>query len=456
MIFLTLALTLGIATAQGTPAPAGEPTAEQTEKQHPLPDLDLLFRVPLVQEGRAPAYPAWAPPSWAVTSSASLALEKAGTQLLAMAEEVPLAWQPRFTPESAATAGPLLAERFLASTYAGPTLGTTTWLGFEVVESPTLGTVLRGTATVELPEALDVTGHLVLDFVPVRAGLSAVFVLGVADLETTLAALNELEGYAVHFDGPVKEADLPTGHHAERAGYSFTVPQGFRAFTERERLALNGEPVGGNSGFGGALAHQTWLDPSDPTGATSFGCVAYSGQTLEIVPPERSKRLADNFRLMSSLALRNGSYTIDGGKPIRGRSADLLSGRIIQVDPTQQGALQSLEIGDRLAYHWVTRGTQTVAGGGDRQVEVHTFYTAWSDVNLHCQAAAADAGSPLLTAFDEAMRGLRVDNGAEHPLKLSLMSEYKIWWPYSSPLLQLYWLPIPIVMFAAWLAGRGD
>lgn len=452
MIFLTLALTLGIATAQGTP----DPVAEPTEKQHPLPDLDLLFRVPLVQEGRAPAYPAWAPPSWAVTSGASLALEKAGTQLLAMAEEVPLAWQPRFTPESAATAGPLLTERFLASTYAGPTLGRTTWLGFEIVESPTLGTVLRGTATVELPEALDVTGHLVLDFVPVRAGLTAVFVLGVADLETTSAALNELESFAVHFDGPVKEADLPTGKQAERAGYSFTIPDGFRAFTERERLALNGEPVGGNSGFGGALAHQTWLDPSDPTGNTSFGCVAYSGQTLEIVPTERSKRLSDNFRLMSSLALRNGSYTIDGGKPIRGRSADLLSGRSTQVDPTQLGTLETWEIGDRLGYHWVTKGTQTTMAGTERHVQVHTFYTAWSDVNLHCQAAADDAGSPLLSAFDEAMRGLRVDNGAEHELKLSLMSEYKIWWPYSSPLLQLYWLPIPIVMFAAWLAGRGD
>lgn len=451
MTLLTLALTLGTASAQqATPTPT-----EPVEKLYALPDLDLAFRVPIVAVGRAPAAPTWLPPAWAVEGTASLALEKPGTQLLVMAEEVPLAFQPRFTAETAETAGAYLAERFLKGTYAGPTLGTTTWLPFQVVDSPTLGTVLRGTASVQLPEALDVTGHLVVDFVPVRGGLSAVLAVGVADQPTTTAALEELQATASFFDGPVKEQDLPTGQQADRAGYSFTVPDGFRAFTERERLALNGEPVGGNSGYGGALAHQTWLDPSDPTGTTSFGCVAYSGTTLEIVPPERSERLAENFRLMSSLALRNGSYTVDKSKPIRARSADLLSGRAIRVDPKVPGTLETWDIGDRLAYHWVTTGTQSSAEGADREVAVHTFYTAWSDVNLHCQAAA-EPGAPLLVRFDEAMRSLRVDGGAEHPLKLSLMSEYKNWWPYAHPLFQLYWLPFPIVIFAAWLAGRGD
>lgn len=455
MLTLALLLSLAHAAPKAGPAPTAAP-AEALEKQYPLRDLDLHLRVPLEPQKRGPALATWEPPPWAQSSPISLALEKRGSQILAMAEEVPMAFQPSFHPDAAATAGPWLAARFLESTYTGPKLGTVQWQGFQVVEGGPLGKRLRGTASVELPDRTDTSGTLVLDFIARRGGLVAMLTLGVEDPALVAAALDELEGYAAYYDGPVAEADLPTGRQVERAGYSFDLPAGFRALTERERLALNGEPVGGNSGYGGALAHQTWLDPTDPTGARSFGCVAWSGATLEVVPPGRAPRLAENYRKMASLVLRNGAYTVDGGKPIRGRSADLLSGRLIQVDPKVEGELRTLPVNDRLAYHWVTTGTQSARAGGSRTVSVHTFYTAWSDVNLHCQASAEQAGDTLLAAFDQAMGSLRIDEADKHPMKLSLMSQYRIWWPHENPLFQLYWLPVPIILFAAWLASRGD
>ena len=90
---------------------------------------------------------------------------------------------------------------------------------------------------------------------------------------------------------------------------------------------------------------------------------------------------------------------------------------------------------------------------------VATFYTAWSDVNLHCQAsvpAGQSEQADLRTLFEQAVVTVRVSDGAAHPMHMSLMARYKRWWPYTNPLLQLFWLPIPIVLFAAWLANRGD
>ncbi|MCK6507516.1 hypothetical protein L6R53_29810 [Myxococcota bacterium] len=452
--------TLLLSCLLAAPAVAQDPGEEAaaTEVTYPLPDIDMVVRVPIGPQG-----PAWAMPAWANQSDASLALEKKGTQLVAMVEEVQSRYQPAFaTPAAGApTAGTdpvaqAVADAFLTETYAGPRLGVVTWESFQAVQSPTLGAIVRGTASVELPDRPDETGRLVVDLVPRRAGLDAVVVVGVATPEEALATADELEAMASFYDGPVAQAELPFGHVREDAGYELDLPQGFRSLTERERMALNGEPVGGNSGFGGALAFQTFLDPQSPGGQAAFGCVAYSADTLEIVEPEKAPRLAENYRTMARVMLKGGSYAVDGGKPIRGRSADMLGAGTVVVAPEAAGQLATVELGDRAGYLWRVEGTRTVTGSDPVPVQVATFYTAWSDVNLHCQAAAPADQVALLDQFEQSVRSLRVTDGAAHPLELGLMARYKRWWPYTHPLSQLYWLPIPIVLFAAWLANRGD
>ena len=446
------------------PVAAQEPgdQAAATEVAYPLPDVDVVVRVPIGPDG-----PGWAMPPWANVSDASLALEKKGTQLVAMVEEVQSRYQPAFAaaPAGAAAGGAAaepdpvaraVADSFLVDTYAGPRLGTVTWESFQEVQSPTLGAILRGTAQVELPDRPDQVGRLVLDLVPRRAGLDAFVVVGVATPEEALAAADELGAMASFYDGPVPQADLPFGHVVESAGYELDLPDGFRALTERERMALNGEPVGGNSGFGGALAYQTFLDPRSQSGQAAFGCVAYSADTLEIVQPDKAPKLAGNYRTMARVMLKGGSYAVDGGKPIRGRAADMLGAGTVIVAPEAEGQLSTVELGDRAGYLWRVEGTRTVTGDEPEPVQVATFYTAWSDVNLHCQATAAADQVALIDSFEQAVRSLRVTDGAEHPLELGLMARYKRWWPYTNPLSQLYWLPIPIVLFAAWLANRGD
>ncbi|NOY25782.1 MAG: hypothetical protein GXP62_07895 [Oligoflexia bacterium] len=445
-----------LSTLLAQPTFAAQPVAEEddappTEAVFQLPHLDVLVRIPLDDPETG-----WVPPPWALPSDSSLALEKKGTQLLAMVEQIPQPYQPTFTADGADELGQALSTEFLGDTYAGPELGEINWDPFVLVESGPLGRHIRGTAQMDLPDRPDETGRLVIDLYPVRAGLNATIIVGVSTPEEALAAADEMASYTAFYDGPVSDKDLPTDHHTEDSGYELDLPDGFRALTDRERLALNGEPVGGNSGFGGALGYQTYLDPTTLGGWRSFGCVAFSADTLEVIDPAKAPRLADNFRLMSSIMLKGGSYQVDGNNPIRGREANLLDPHAITVDPTVKGELSTIELGDRAGYLWHPHGVRSTPGQSDQPVDVATFYTAWSDVNLHCQAVAPADRAELLTQFDQAMRTLRVTNGAAHPLHLGLMARYKRWWPYTNPLAQLYWLPFPIVLFAAWLANRGD
>jgi|GEM_PF-2100531 len=432
-------------------APTEEDAPPATEAAYAMPDLDMVVRIPVGDPDSA-----WLPPSWALSSDSSLALEKQGQQLIAMYEELSREFQPTFRAETAPEVGQALAMRFLSSTYAGPELGQINWDGFALIDSPTLGQIIEGKGAIELPGREDETGRIIVDLVPVRAGVDAIALVGVATPEEADAALAQLTAMTAFYDGPLAWDQLPIGHVVEDAGYEIDLPEGFRALTERERLALNGEPVGGNSGFGGALAYQTFLDPSTLDGWRSFACVAFSADTLEVVDPDKAPRLGANYRLASQVMLKGGSYKVSGGKDIRGRSADLLDARNVQVDPTDAGTLHTIDLGDRDGYLWRGTGDKSSTGGETQAVQIATFYTAWDDVNLQCQAVAPGDKAELLDQFEASMRTLRVTDGIQHPLTLGLMARYKRWWPYSNPLAQLYWLPIPIVLFAAWLANRGD
>ncbi len=436
-----------------SPAHAQDPAAAEEEAvvTYPLADLDIVVRVPLDDPDHV-----WQPPPWALMSEGSLALQPTGEQLIAMFEQVQRDFQPRFDDEDVATLGPLLARQFIDDVYSGPELGEITWGTPELIDSPNLGRYLRVTAEIELPEREDVGGRMAVSLYPVRAGLNGTVVVGVTEPDRLVSAEQELASMVTFFNGPVADKDMPTGHIADAAGYELDLPDGFRALTERERTALRGEPVGGNSGYGGALSYQWYFDPSSDGGHQGFGCAAFSADTLEIVDPVKAPKLADNYRLVAALMLKGGAYKVDGGKPIRGRPSDLLDSRSLVVDPAVAGDLQTIKLADRPAYLWRTQGKRVAAAGDEEDVVVSTFYTAYGDVNLHCQAVAPTTDASLIDQFDQVMGTVAITDPVAHPLDLGLMARYKQWWPYNHPLMQLYWLPIPIILFAAWLANRGD
>lgn len=447
------ALALTALLLSASPALAQEPTeaTEESVVTYPLPDLDIVVRVPLDDTENV-----WRPPPWAIVSESDLALQPEGLQLVAMFDMVQREFQPTFDEARAQQVGQALAQAYVDDVYAGPQLGETTWDRIEFVKHPGLGPHLRAHASIELPEREDVGGQLVVSLYPVRYGLNAVVVVGVATPEEIDLAAQRLADMITFYDGPMAWKDLPTGTVQDAAGYSITLPDGFRGMADRERTALRGEPVGGNSGYGGALSTQWYFDPGSVGAHQGFGCVAFSGSTLEIVDPSKAPRLADNFRLASRLMLKGGTYTVDGGKPIRGRSADMLDGRSIVVEPDARGELKTMSIGDRPAYLWQVQGKRVSASGEEEPVQVATFYTAYSDVNLHCQVAAPATNPELVDQFIQSVGTVTITNGAEYPLHQGLMAQYKEWWPYTNPAMQLYWLPIPIILFAGWLANRGD
>ena len=80
------------------------------------------------------------------------------------------------------------------------------------------------------------------------------------------------------------------------------------------------------------------------------------------------------------------------------------------------------------------------------------LYTAYADVPLTCLAIAKEGES--LESFEKAVRGLTIaldENGEPYPMPLSLQARYTRWWPTGNPFLQLYWLPVPLMLIAGYL-----
>ena len=61
-----------------------------------------------------------------------------------------------------------------------------------------------------------------------------------------------------------------------------------------------------------------------------------------------------------------------------------------------------------------------------------------------------------LETFKLTVAGIEITEGEAHPLPLSMKARYVRWWPFAHPLLQLYWLPFPLLLLAGWLVMRDD
>ncbi len=235
---------------------------------------------------------------------------------------------------------------------------------------------------------------------------------------------------------PVPLEELPTGQLDAPAGYRIELPTGWRALTPTEARVLATTRIAGEGPFSGQFANLFVVDTASLEGLI-FHCEAMADATLEILAPAKSPSAAENFLTYARVMLRGGRVRIATG--IDEIFVDALSD--LPLHPKDEGALEFINLQNREAYLWRVKGTLF-----EKPAEASFFYTNWDDVGLTCLAIAEAGEEGRLGTFDQIVRGISVIDGPNHPSHLSMRSHYVRWWPYSHPALQLYWLPLPLLL----------
>lgn len=255
------------------------------------------------------------------------------------------------------------------------------------------------------------------------------------------AVVEEVLGMLEIKKEPLPDDELPTGRVTADAGYELELPSGWRALTEEEARRRSAARIAGDGSYSGSLAELFVVDTAHLS-EDVFNCEADANGTLEVIDPERSPRAAENFLTMAEVSLKGGRFRfVDGTEE---RFVDVMTET--PVIPEGEGSLDFIDLGDREAYLWKVSGTLY-----DDPVEAAVFYTSYDDVSLTCYAIADEDQDSRIGSFEKAMRSLSVIDGINHPMHFSLKARYIRWWPSSNPLLQLYWLPIPIFLLGSWL-----
>ncbi|MEE2751150.1 MAG: hypothetical protein VX519_06955 [Myxococcota bacterium] len=245
---------------------------------------------------------------------------------------------------------------------------------------------------------------------------------------------------------PLTPEELPTGRVEMPAGYSLDLPSGWRGLTEKETRERSTLRIAGDGPFSGQFARFFAVDPSELEKVV-FECTASASPALYILDPAKSPRSALNFQEYATVQLKGGRYRIQSGS--QERFVDVVAERPLQ--PTSTSDVRYIDLGDRHAYLWRVEGTLF-----DVPMEASVFYTAWDDVSLFCSSMVEPVESPVLGTFESIVSKLEVQDGELHPMPLSVKARYIQWWPTPNPFLQLYWLPIPLLMMAGWLVLKDD
>lgn len=241
------------------------------------------------------------------------------------------------------------------------------------------------------------------------------------------------------------EAELPTGRVEMEAGYALTLPDNWRALTKKEMNLYAPERVG-DGPYEGRRAARLFVEPSTFK-PLQFSCQVYdtAGRPIEVLDPAKSAVHGENYRTHARVMLKGGSFKIATGgveEVIKVfHPSDL--GRVT-VSEEAQGTLETLDLGDRDAYLWTVEGML----GESREVTVHAYYTAWDNIGLNCFAIEGEEDEGLGDVFNTTMASLEILEPEEHAMRLSFISQYRRWWPYAHPALQLYWLVIPMFLLA--------
>ncbi|MCB9763364.1 MAG: hypothetical protein H6739_26595 [Alphaproteobacteria bacterium] len=240
---------------------------------------------------------------------------------------------------------------------------------------------------------------------------------------------------------PVPPAELPYGKVTADAGYTVDVPPGWRALTQDETRRVSSTRVGGEGPYSGSLANFYVVDTRS-LGRSVFNCKAEAVGTLEVIDPAKSPESVENFRTFARVHLRGGRYRLVNGT--EETFIDILTD--VPVQPEAESDVQFVHLRDRDAYLWRVGGTVY-----QEPAKASMFYTTYADVGLVCVAVVEPEEEAMLTTFDQAMRGLTIVDGEQHPQPLSIRALYVRWWPTTNPALQLYWLPLPLFLIAGYL-----
>lgn len=261
-------------------------------------------------------------------------------------------------------------------------------------------------------------------------------------METASEVLGSVVVDMVNVLEPAKTAEeLPFGRIETEAGYVIELPTGWRALTDGESPYTNRIP--GDGPFAGGLSHLVVVDPAY-LNKPIFECKAEQGTPLEILSPDKSADAAGNFRTVAEVTLKGGKYRLEANGEEHFIDAD--STLPFYVEQAQD--VRFLELSPEREGYLLRASGQAF----EEPLEASVFYTAYADIGLLCTSIVEPDDEALLGTFEATVEKIDID--AAHAMPLSLRAQYKRWWPWSNPLLQLYWVPIPFIFLAGWLVTR--
>ena len=376
-------------------------------------------------------------------------------------------FQP-FLDKGAPTAPPLiLVESMEIEDYAIPTEWETS-----LSEHPTVGTLWTAVGSTEIPPPPPqyyADGTLIESDAPteptpltVQLGVFAVefgyvgFVAIGLDAEALAADVTQLLDWTTVTAKPKPLSEFTVGPAVStmKAGWSVTVPEGWRALSDKEVKGLAPSSVGGDTEFGGARSHAMFVDTTDFTGERHFTCSAlsYPEKPTEVVDPERSPDHGNRYKIFSKLRLRGGKYKNARGEEMGlDRVDDLTSPLPVKIEPGAEGTLGMVNLPDRDGYLWRIQGTR-----GDEAMEVATFATAWEEIGLDCNMVVRPENVADLQIFEKAMATVTVTDGERHPHVLGARGWYRKHWPFTHPALQVWWIVAILLAGGIFLAFRSE
>lgn len=264
--------------------------------------------------------------------------------------------------------------------------------------------------------------------------------------ERSHSVLTEVLDMMEHGTDPVVVEDLPTGDITTHFGLELTLPAGWRALTEDELSHRSTELIRAEGSYFGLPANLYVMD-QHRLANTVFECNASDGSSLFIVDPDKSEIALQNFTSWAEIAFGGGLYQVT-------TDSNLTGGEIIPNNPMvieEFGEVEFLQFEDREGY--MIRAKGTVWG---EEKEGSMFYTSWDNIGITCLAFTSPEDNAVLETFERTLRTMTVNDSANHPMPMSTATRYARWWPYSHPLLQLYWLPIPMLLLSGFFVYKSD
>lgn len=317
-----------------------------------------------------------------------------------------------------------------------------------VVDHPTLGKTVRQRVDVQ---DTWMERPLYMELIVFAVGGSAAVVTATSSesYERSVEVLDEALNMVAVKAPPLPSSELRYGLVTADAGYTITLPDGWRALTQEETRKIDSTRISGEGAFAGRMTNLFIIDATHLSRSV-FHCKAEAVGTLEILDPKKSPVALENFKTYARVALRGGRYKLISGA----EEAQIDIANLDPVTPKEEGEVELVQLGTHEAYYWPVKGEQY-----DVPAEGAIFYTAYGDVGLTCVGSFTDKEPGALARFEQAVHSIKILDGEKHPMPLSMRAKYIRWWPYSpyvNPWLQLYWVPIPIVLLAVWLITKDE